>query len=74
MEAFQEVSETAETVEAKVIPRSPANLSLKKTGRTDAQRREGTIGIFTKEKVKRKDLGQHGTLMALTKFLSPEIF
>jgi inosine/xanthosine triphosphatase len=44
------------------------------TGRVDMQRREGAIGIFTKGKVTRKELYKHGVFMALTKFLSPEIF
>ncbi|MCK4425052.1 DUF84 family protein [Candidatus Bathyarchaeota archaeon] len=38
------------------------------------QRREGAIRIFAKGKVNRKDLYGHDILMALAKFLSPEMF
>jgi inosine/xanthosine triphosphatase len=44
------------------------------TGRVDVQRQEGAIGVFTKGKVTRRELYKHGIFMALTKFLSPEIF
>jgi len=44
------------------------------SGKPEIQRREGAIGVFTKGKIKRKDLYKHGVFMALVKFISPEIF
>ncbi|MEA2089576.1 MAG: inosine/xanthosine triphosphatase [Thermoproteota archaeon] len=44
------------------------------TGIVDVERREGAIGVFTKGKVTRKELYEHGIFIALAKFLSPEIF
>lgn len=44
------------------------------TGEKDVKKREGAIGTFTKGKVSRKDLYKHGVFVALTPFLSPELF
>ena len=44
------------------------------TGRMDTKRQEGAIGVFTRGKVKRKDLYKQGVFMALVPFLSPEFF
>lgn len=44
------------------------------TGKKNVKKHDGIIGILTKGKVSREDLYKHGVLMALTPFLSPELF
>ena len=46
----------------------------KSTGKKNVKKQKGAIGILTKGKVSRKDLYKHGVLMALTPFISPELF
>jgi inosine/xanthosine triphosphatase len=46
----------------------------KSTGEKNVKKQNGAIGILTKGKVSRKDLYKHGVLMALTPFISPELF
>jgi len=44
------------------------------TGEKDTKRGQGAIGIFTKGKVNRQKLYEHGVWMALCKLISPEFF
>ena len=44
------------------------------TGRVNTKKEEGAIGVFTKGKVRRKELYKHGVFMALVPFISPELF